>query len=129
MNNQNRFRCAAVAVALAATGLVHAQGQEVSGAGTTMAKPMSGNLTSISQQALNAAASDPKNWIHSNGSYDQTRYYPGNQINTTNVGKLAPKFVFQTAVLESMETAPIVINGVMFLTTSFNHVYAIDATT
>ena len=28
-----------------------------------------------------------------------------------------------------METAPIVINGVMFLTTSFNHVYAIDAAT
>ena len=28
-----------------------------------------------------------------------------------------------------METAPIVINGVMFLTTSFNHVYAINATT
>jgi glucose dehydrogenase len=28
-----------------------------------------------------------------------------------------------------METAPIVVNGVMFLTTSFNHVYAIDAAT
>ena len=37
--------------------------------------------------------------------------------------------MFQTAVLESMETAPIVIDGVMFLTTSFNHVYAIDAAT
>ena len=37
--------------------------------------------------------------------------------------------MFQTAVLESMETAPIVVNGVMFLTTSFNHVYAIDAKT
>ncbi len=45
----------------------------------------------------------------------------------TNVGKLKPAFVFQTAVLESMETAPIVVDGVMFLTTSFNHVYAIDA--
>ena len=38
-------------------------------------------------------------------------------------------FTFQTAVLESMETAPLVVNGVMFLTTSFNHVYAIDAAT
>ena len=28
-----------------------------------------------------------------------------------------------------METAPIVVDGVMFLTTSFNHVYAIDAAT
>ena len=78
---------------------------------------------------LQKAAADPKNWIHSNGSYEQTRYYPGAQINAGNVGKLKPAFVFQTAVLESMETAPIVINGVMFLTTSFNHVYAIDAAT
>jgi PQQ-dependent dehydrogenase (methanol/ethanol family) len=28
-----------------------------------------------------------------------------------------------------METAPIVVNGVMFLTTSYNHVYAVDAVT
>ncbi len=49
------------------------------------------------------------------------RYYPGAQINAGNVGKLKPAFVFQTAVLESMETAPIVVDGVMFLTTSFNH--------
>ena len=107
-----------------------AAAQEISGGGaTTSAKPMSGNLVPITQPMLNAAGGDPKNWIHANGSYEQTRYYAGNQINTTNVGKLAPKFAFQTAVLESMETAPIVVNGVMFLTTSYNHVYAIDAVT
>ena len=38
-------------------------------------------------------------------------------------------FVFQTEVVESMETAPIVVDGVMYLTTSYNHVYAIDAVT
>jgi alcohol dehydrogenase (cytochrome c) len=45
------------------------------------------------------------------------------------VKKLAPAFVFQTGVLESMETAPLVVGDVMFLTTSFNHVYAINAVT
>jgi alcohol dehydrogenase (cytochrome c) len=103
--------------------------QEVTGGATTTAKPMSASLVPITQPMLNAAAGDAKNWIHSNGSYEQTRYYPGSQINSGNVGKMVPKFVFQTAVLESMETAPIVVNGVMFLTTSFNHVYAIDAVT
>jgi PQQ-dependent dehydrogenase (methanol/ethanol family) len=119
-------------VAAAAAGLVmsgHAQAQETGAGATTTAKPMSRNLVSITQAMLDGAASDPKNWIHSNGSYAQTRYYPGTQINAGNVGKLKPAFVFQTAVLESMETAPIVVNGVMFLTTSFNHVYAIDAVT
>jgi len=126
-----RRRSASIAVAgtlaIAITG--SAAAQEITGGATTTAKPMSGNLVPITQPMLNAAGSDPKNWIHANGSYDQTRYYPGNQINAGNVGKLVPKFAFQTAVLESMETAPIVVNGVMFLTTSFNHVYAINATT
>src|SRR5712691_5648002 len=98
------------------------------GATTTM-RPMSSALAPITQAMLDGAGKDSKNWLHSNGSYEQTRYYPGKQLNTENVGRLKPAFVFQTAVLESMETAPIVDNGVMFLTTSFNHVYAIDAAT
>jgi PQQ-dependent dehydrogenase (methanol/ethanol family) len=106
---------------------IHAQ--ETGTGATTTAKPVPGTLPQITQAMLDAAASDAKNWIHPNGSYTQTRYYPGNQINAGNVSKLKPAFVFQTAVLESMETAPIVVVGVMFLTTSFNHVYAIDAAT
>ena len=130
MATSRHFRSLAVASAVAFAWGMSVSAQEIVGGGaTTAAKPMSGNLVSITQPMLNAAASDSKNWIHSNGSYEQTRYYPGNQINAANVGKLRPAFVFQTAVLESMETAPIVVNGVMFLTTSFNHVYAIDAVT
>ena len=45
------------------------------------------------------------------------------------MAKLKPAFVFQTEVLESMETAPIVVDGIMFITTSYNHVYALDAVT
>jgi len=69
------------------------------------------------------------NWLHTNGSYDQQRFYPGTQISNQNVKNLRVAYVFQTEVVESMETAPIVIDGVMFLTTSYNHVYAIDAAT
>jgi hypothetical protein len=78
---------------------------------------------------LDAAAGDGLNHLHPNSNYEQTRYYPATQIGVGNVDKLKAVFTFQTAVLESMETSPLVVNGVMFLTTSFNHVYAIDATT
>ena len=105
-----------------------ASAQEVAGGATTTTKALAAG-PNVSQAALDGAAGDAKNWIHPNGSYDQTRYYPGAQINAGNVGKLKPAFVFQTAVLESMETAPIVVDGVMYLTTSFNHLYAIDAAT
>ena len=84
---------------------------------------------SVSQDMLNGAGKQEANWLHTNGNYDQTRFYPGSQISSKNVGKLKPVFVFQTEVVESMEVAPIVVDGVMYITTSYNHVYALDALT
>jgi PQQ-dependent dehydrogenase (methanol/ethanol family) len=118
----------AVAGAIVVGCIGSAYAQEISGGATTSAKPMA-KSPNVSQAALDNGAKETGNWLHSNGSYEQTRYYAGNQINAANVGKLKPAFVFQTAVLESMETAPLVVDGVMYLTTSFNHVYAIDAVT
>ena len=122
----HRYLAFLVAASLSATT---AFSQEIANTATTTAKAMTKAPGAVTQAMLDGAAGDSKNWLHANGSYDQHRYYPGNQVNAANVSKLKPAFVFQTAVLESMETAPIVVDGVMYLTTSFNHVYAIDAVT
>ena len=66
------------AVCLAAAGGVSAQ--EVSGAATTTTKAMDKAPAPVTQAMLDAAASDAKNWIHPNGSYDQSRYYAGTQM-------------------------------------------------
>ena len=128
MRNSLRIAGLFVATAFALGCLGTAAAQEVAASATTTAKPMT-KSPNVSQAALDNGARETKNWLHPNGSYEQTRYYLGRQINAGNVARLKPAFVFQTAVLESMETAPIVVDGVMFLTTSFNHVYAIDAAT
>jgi len=86
-------------------------------------------VTNVTQQLLDNAAKDSNNFLHTNGNYAQTRFYPNKQINTSNVAKLHPAWIFQTEVKESMETSPIVVNGTMFATTSYSHVYAIDAKT
>ncbi|UCH47366.1 MAG: PQQ-dependent dehydrogenase, methanol/ethanol family [Betaproteobacteria bacterium] len=118
------------AVALVfACGVDLASGQEVTGSTTTLTKPMSDKLSPVTQKRLDGADKEKTNWLQVNGGYSQTRYFPGRQINKGNVRKLRPAFIFQTGVLESMETAPLVVDGVMFLTTSYNHVYAIDAKT
>ena len=78
---------------------------------------------------LTRAAGDANNFLHTNGNYAQTRYYPASQINTANVKDLRPAWIFQTEIVESLETTPIVVNGVMYVTTSFNHVYALNAAT
>ena len=115
----------AIAIAFAASS---AFGQEVQGKAATTGGEVP-KAINVTQEQLSKAAADSRNWLHTQGNYAQTRFYPGSQINTTNVAKLRPAFVFQTEVVESMETAPIVIDGVMYLTTSYNHVYAIDART
>lgn len=110
-----------------ASPLTHAQ-QEIQGQRAS-GPPMIVKSPNVTQEMLNAADRQDVNWLHTNGGYAQQRYYPGSQINTSNVKRLRPAFMFQTEVKESMETAPIVVDGIMYLTTAFNHVYAVDATT
>lgn len=114
--------------ALSVCGAAWAQA-EIAGPGGASGKKGEAPAINVSQGALKAAGAQDKNWLHTNGNYEQTRYYPGAQINARNVKGLRPEFTFQTAVTESMEVAPIVVDGVMYITTSFNHVYAIDAVT
>ncbi len=100
-----------------------AQAQEVIG-GT-----LYGDMLTVSQDMLNRAAGDGNNFLHTNGNYEQTRYYPSRQINTGNVADLRPAWIFQTEVVESMETSPIIVEGIMYVTTSFSHAYALNAET
>ena len=115
--------------AMLATAALAALGQaEVQNAAAPTGSPVP-KAIAVSQALLDAAGRDGKNFLHSNMDYAQTRYYPASQINSGNVARLRPAFTFQTEVLESMETAPIVVDGIMYLTTSYNHVYAVDAAT
>lgn len=88
-----------------------------------------GNMATVTQDLLNRAAGDGNNFLHTNGNYAQTRYYPNRQINRDNVRSLRPAWIFQLDVRESLETTPIVVNGIMYVTTAFNHVFALDART
>ena len=113
------------AAAIVAAGMANAQ--EVKNAPNSMAATAA--ITPVSQQQLNSAAKDSSNFLATNGNYEQTRFYPNDQINRNNVAHLHPAWIFTTEVKESMETSPIIVNGVMYATTSFSHVYALDAKT
>jgi alcohol dehydrogenase (cytochrome c) len=106
----------------------YAAGQETGGGGAAgnAAAPA---IPNVSQSMLNNAGKDSKNFLHTNGNYDQTRFYPADQINAKNVKGLHVAWIFQTDVRESMETSPIIVDGVMYVTTSFDHVYALNAKT
>src|SRR5712672_623853 len=113
------------ALVLAAT----ASAQEVQQSPTSTAAKPSITPSNVTQEMLDRAAGDRNNFLHTNGDYTQKRFSPNTQIKPANVGKLRVAWIFQTDVKESMETSPIIVNGVMYVTTSFSHVYALNAQT
>ncbi len=98
-------------------------------AGETETGVMYGDMLTVTQDMLDHAAGDSNNFLHTNGNYNQTRYYPAQQINRHNVHGLKRAWVFKTEIVESLEVSPIIVNGVMYVTTSFNHIYALNAKT
>ncbi|MCH9020314.1 MAG: PQQ-binding-like beta-propeller repeat protein [Proteobacteria bacterium] len=97
--------------------------------GEAQGQTLYGDMNIVTQDMLNRAGGDANNFLHTNGNYAQTRFYPASQINADNVKSLRPAWIFQTEVVESMETSPLVVNGIMYATTSFSHVYALNAAT
>src|ERR1700759_3794855 len=106
---------------------VTASAQEIKQEGKTAVG--NAKVAPVTQQQLNAADKNAKDVLLTNGNYAQTRFHPAKQINRDNVKKLHVAWIFQTDVKESLETSPIVVDGVMYVTTSFSHVYALDAKT
>jgi alcohol dehydrogenase (cytochrome c) len=76
-----------------------------------------GANVSISDAMMRGAAGDGKDWLIDGRTYDNQRYSPLTQVDSKNVTSLVPVALVQTGMTASFETTPIVVNGVMYLTT------------
>ena len=70
---------------------------------------------------------EPQNWLMIRGTYDGWGFSPLDQLTPANVGNLAPLWMMATGMERGHEAAPLVNNGVMFISTPGNQVMAIDA--
>jgi PQQ-dependent dehydrogenase (methanol/ethanol family) len=86
--------------------------------------------SAVTDQQLLRAGDDTANWFTYGGNYANTRYTKSNKINLSNIKSLTPRWVFQTGgPIGSFETTPVVADGMMYVSTPFAHVIAIDART
>jgi alcohol dehydrogenase (cytochrome c) len=85
--------------------------------------------TSIDVQAQHLLAQPPAdNWPSYNGDYTGRRFSALAEITPGNVEQLRAQWVFHTRDATGLEVTPVVINGVMFVT-SANDAFALDART
>jgi len=103
-------------------------------AGGEVAPPV---VAGVNYERILNAREEPQNWLTYYGAYNGQRYSPLDQINTENVRRLLPAWVFQAgttgliagASTYSFEATPIVVDGVMFLSGWDGWVWALDAKT
>ena len=72
---------------------------------------------------------EPENWLFYRGTQDGWGFSRLDQIDTENVSELVPVWTLSTGVMGGHEGAPIVNDGMMFVTTPRNQVLAVDART
>ncbi len=72
---------------------------------------------------------DHTNWLTYGQGHKNQRFSNLRQITEDNVAALRPAWIFQTGILGTFPTNPLVVDGIMYITTPFNHVFAIDART
>ncbi|GAC1433798.1 MAG: PQQ-dependent methanol/ethanol family dehydrogenase [Candidatus Velthaea sp.] len=82
-----------------------------------------------SVETLASAGKDASNWILPARDYTGNRYIAESQFTTDNVASLKRAWVYKIADDSPIETAPIVWNGTMYVTSAHNNVYALDAKT
>lgn len=96
-------------------------------AATLVALATSALAAQVTDARLRAARREPANWLTYSGDFAAQRYSPLSQVTPANVSTLRPAWIYQAVTPGVMQTSPIVVDGVMYLTEFQGHVVALDA--
>ena len=83
----------------------------------------------INTQRIINSNSEPQNWLSHGRNYHEQRYSPLNKINTETVKDLELEWSLDMGTTRGLEATPIVDNGIMFVSSTWSVVHAVDART
>ncbi len=75
------------------------------------------------------ASSEPQNWLTHGGTYLEQRYSTLTDVNDANVGQLKLAWSYDFDTNRAQEATPIVVDGVMYVTSAWSKLFALDAAT
>ncbi|MEC9481413.1 MAG: PQQ-dependent dehydrogenase, methanol/ethanol family [Pseudomonadota bacterium] len=86
-------------------------------------------LGNINSERIINANNEPQNWLSHGRDYHEQRYSPLNQINLETINKLQLEWSLDMGTTRGLEATPIVDNGIMFVSSTWSVVHAVDAKT
>ena len=86
-------------------------------------------VAQVDTDRIAAAAEEPEMWLTYGGTYDEQRHSALGQINRDTLPELGVGWVYETAKPRGAEATPLVVDGVMYVSSAWSVVYALDAKT
>jgi quinohemoprotein ethanol dehydrogenase len=83
----------------------------------------------VTEERIRAADEEPQNWLSHGRNYSEDRFSPLAEINTGNVARLGLSWEFHTGTLRGLEATPLVVDGILYATTTWSRVLALRADT
>ena len=95
----------------------------------TVKPTMSSRAGDVTAARIIAADNEPGNWLSHGRTYDEQRFSPLNAINRENVNRLGLAWETPANSMRGLEATPIIVDGVMYTTSTWSRVMALDAAT
>lgn len=87
----------------------------------------SANPADVNEARILHADHEPGNWMTYGRTYDEQRFSPLDQIRDRNVSQLGLAWYFDLDTHRGQEATPIVVDGIMYFTTAWSKVFALNA--
>ncbi|MEX2131214.1 MAG: PQQ-dependent dehydrogenase, methanol/ethanol family [Pseudohongiellaceae bacterium] len=91
--------------------------------------PIGNGQGPVSLETLAGGTSNPEQWLHYGGDYRNFRHSPVTALNPESISSLEVAWSFPTGTDGQFAMSPIVYDGIMYMTTSYNHLVAMNAET
>ena len=86
-----------------------------------------GRSGEIDDAALRSADTDGANWLTYGRTYSEQRFSPLKQIDENTVGHLGLVWSYDLGTRRGLESTPLVKDGVLYATSAWSLVYAMDS--
>ncbi len=83
----------------------------------------------VDGERLRNADAEPGQWLAVGRTYDEQRFSPLTRINTDNVTRLGLAWYYDLDTNRGQEASPIVVDGVLYVTSAWSKLFAFDAKT
>jgi quinohemoprotein ethanol dehydrogenase len=94
---------------------------------TKFAAARSPKPADVNESRIVHADREPGNWMTYGRTYDEQRFSLLNQINERNVSQLGLAWYFDLDTQRGQEATPVVVDGVMYFTSAWSKVFALNA--